>query len=198
MRHRRIAGPGLVGDNPGACGARSCHGPAPGPSGARRRGHLVRRRGRGGLRSPPTGGHRPLAGRPPAHGLGRRPLGRLLQRRVLQRRRAAGRAARRRPGPQGPLRHRGGGGGGGRLGPAPDSRAAGCHVRPGPVGPPGPRPAPDPGPPGREAAVLLNRGTASSSSAPSCARSSPTPVSTGRSTGGRWPSFCVSITSRPL
>ena len=31
-----------------------------------------------------------------------------------------------------------------------------CHVRPGPVGPPGPCPAPDPGPPGREAAVLLN------------------------------------------
>ena len=68
VRHRRIAGPGLVGDGPGACRTRSRHGPAPGPSGTRRRGHLVRRRGRGGLRSPPAGGHRPVACRPPAHG----------------------------------------------------------------------------------------------------------------------------------
>ena len=118
----------------------------------------MRRRGRGGLRSPPAGHHRPLAGRPPAHGLGRWPLGRRLQRRVLQRRRAASRTARRRPGPQGPLRHRGGGGGGGCLRAAPDSGAARCHVRPGPVGPPRPRPAPDPGPPGREAVVLLGDG----------------------------------------
>ncbi len=155
VRHRRIARPGLVGDGRRACPAGPRNGTTPGASGPRRRGHLVRRRGRDRLRSSPTGRRRPLARRPPAHGLGGRPLGRHLQRRVLQRRRAAGRPAGPGPRPQGTLRHRGGGGGGGRLGPAPNSRPARCDVRPGPVGPPRPRAAPGPGPPRREAAVLL-------------------------------------------
>ena len=68
--------PGWSGTAERTRAARSRHGPAPGPPGARRRRHLVRRRCRGGLRSPPVSRHRPVAGRPPAHGLGRWPLGR--------------------------------------------------------------------------------------------------------------------------